>query len=110
MASTRIAENLRSVRERIASAAEKSGRPAEAVQLIGVTKYVGVAEAAELAACGCRDLGESRPQELWVKAEQIPEARWHLVGHLQRNKVRRTLPRVVMIHSVTRPLAPNQIP
>ena len=47
------------------------------------------------------DLGESRPQELWHKAEPLPPAvRWHLVGHLQRNKVERTLRRVYLIHSV----------
>src|SRR5262249_51616542 len=49
---------------------------------------------------GCIDLGESRPQELWTKADKLPDARWHLIGHLQRNKVRRTLPLVSLIHSV----------
>jgi pyridoxal phosphate enzyme (YggS family) len=100
-----IAENLGRVRQRIARAAERSGRRAEDITLVGVTKYVGVAEAAELFAAGCSDLGESRPQELWAKAESMPKdaarpIRWNLVGHLQRNKVRRTLPLVTMIHSV----------
>ena len=60
----------------------------------------------ELAAAGCTDLGESRPQELWHKAGELASAsgahaiRWHLVGHLQRNKIRRTLPLVSLIHSV----------
>jgi pyridoxal phosphate enzyme (YggS family) len=49
---------------------------------------------------GVLDLGESRPQELWRKAQAIPQARWHLVGHLQTNKVERTLPLVSLIHSV----------
>jgi PLP dependent protein len=101
-----IADNLRRVRERIAAAAEFCGRRAEEITLIGVTKYVGAQEAAELIAAGCTDLGESRPQELWDKAGELASAsgnsrpRWHLVGHLQRNKIRRTLPLVTMIHSV----------
>ncbi len=104
-----IAENLRRVRERIARAAEMAGRTADEITLVGVTKYVGPREASELAAAGCTDLGESRPQELWAKAGEVASAtgnvpavkiRWHLVGHLQRNKVRRTLPLVSLIHSV----------
>jgi pyridoxal phosphate enzyme (YggS family) len=99
-----IADNLRRVRERIAAAAESSGRTADDITLVGVTKYVGPREAAELVAAGCHDLGESRPQELWEKAARAgasqPPIRWHLVGHLQRNKVRRTLPLVSLIHSV----------
>jgi pyridoxal phosphate enzyme (YggS family) len=105
-----IADNLRRVRERIARAAETAGRRAEEITLVGVTKYVGPREAAELVAAGCHDLGESRPQELWTKHGEVASATgcaganstilWHLVGHLQRNKVRRTLPLVHMIHSV----------
>jgi pyridoxal phosphate enzyme (YggS family) len=107
-----IAENLHRVREHIARAAELAGRRADEITLVGVTKYVGAREAAEIAAAGCPDLGESRPQGLWKKAEEIntlgavgvshstPQIRWHLVGHLQRNKVRRTLPLVSLIHSV----------
>jgi pyridoxal phosphate enzyme (YggS family) len=103
-----IADNLRRVQERIATAAESAGRRAEEIRLVGITKYVGAGEAAELAAAGCTDLGESRPQELWRKASELERARasapsairWHLVGHLQTNKVCRTLPFVSMIHSV----------
>ncbi len=106
-----IAENLRRVEERIARAAESAGRRREDITLVGVTKYVGAREAAELAAAGCTNLGESRPQELWKKAldlkragpspaPALPSIRWHLVGHLQRNKVARTLPLVWLIHSV----------
>jgi pyridoxal phosphate enzyme (YggS family) len=103
-----IADNLRQVQKRIAAAAESAGRDASEVTLVGVTKYVGVHEAAELAAAGCLDLGESRPQELWNKAGELasasgrilPSIRWHLIGHLQRNKLRRTLPLVSLIHSV----------
>jgi hypothetical protein len=95
-----IADNLHRVQERIARAAESAGRRPDEIKLVGVTKYVGVREALELAEAGCTDLGESRPQELWSKAAALPDVRWHLVGHLQRNKVRRTLPLVSLIHSV----------
>ncbi len=109
-----IADNLHRVQERIARAAESAGRRADEITLVGVTKYVGVTEALELAQAGCHDLGESRPQELWRKATALdgmvasatmhpaPPSRihWHLIGHLQRNKVRRVLPHVAIIHSV----------
>jgi pyridoxal phosphate enzyme (YggS family) len=101
-----VSENLERVRERIAAAAAASGRRADEITLVGVTKYVSAKEAAELAAAGCTDLGESRPQELWSKTASLREVaatfpiRWHLIGHLQRNKVRRTLPLVTLIHSV----------
>jgi PLP dependent protein len=100
-----IADNLRRVRERMATAAKSCGRRADEITLVGVTKYVGAREAMELIAAGCPDLGESRPQELWEKAGELASAsgtlpHWHLVGHLQRNKIRRTLPIVTLIHSV----------
>jgi PLP dependent protein len=101
-----IADNLRRVRERIARAAESCGRRSGEIMLVGVTKYVGAPETAELIGAGCPELGESRPQELWTKAgelasaSEIPRPSWHLIGHLQRNKIRRTLPLVALIHSV----------
>jgi pyridoxal phosphate enzyme (YggS family) len=101
-----IADNLQRVRERITRAAESAGRNADEITLVGVTKYVGARQAAELAAAGCAHLGESRPQELWKKIAEIEgigtraTIHWHLVGHLQRNKVARTLPLVTLIHSV----------
>ncbi|MBL8965200.1 MAG: YggS family pyridoxal phosphate enzyme, partial [Phycisphaerae bacterium] len=97
----RIANNLALVRERIAAAAGRSGRSASDVTLVAVTKYVAADVAQAVLAAGCTDLGESRPQELWAKAETVgPDVRWHLIGHLQRNKVRRTLPLVHLIQSV----------
>ena len=100
-----IAENLAEVRERIAQAAARSGRREEDVSLVAVTKYVGQAEVRALVEAGCNLLGESRPQQLWEKAEVLGELpiRWHMVGHLQRNKVRRTLPLVEMIQSADSP-------
>lgn len=97
-----IADNLARVSERIANAATAAGREPDEVQLVGVTKYVGPAETAALLAAGCPLLGESRPQQLWDKVAEpsLADARWHMIGHLQRNKVRRTLPAVDLIHSV----------
>ncbi len=104
-----IADNLRHIQERIARAAESVGRRAEEVTLVGVTKYVDAHQALELAQAGCHHLGESRPQELWKKTASLTEQaeassltpiHWHLIGHLQRNKVTRTLPLITLIHSV----------
>jgi pyridoxal phosphate enzyme (YggS family) len=97
----RIADNLARVREQIAAAAQRSGRAADSVTLVAVTKYVGLDEARALLAAGCYDLGESRPQDLWSKADALAgePVRWHMIGHMQRNKVRRTLPHVSLFHS-----------
>jgi pyridoxal phosphate enzyme (YggS family) len=101
-AARRIRENVAAIRARIAAAAGRSGRAAEAVTLVAVTKFVGEPEIRALVAAGCTILGESRPQHLWDKAPRLAglPIRWHLIGHLQRNKVRRTLPLVEMIESV----------
>lgn len=100
-----IADNLDHVRERIQRAAESAGRSASEVQLVAVTKYADVEVTAALVRAGCDTLGESRPQQLWDKAEAtgLENVCWHLIGHLQRNKVQRTLPLVQLIHSVDSP-------
>ena len=97
-----LIKNLSEVQQRIAAAAHRSSRPTEAVRLIGVTKYVDVATTRAVIAAGCTELGENRPQVLWDKAQQLNEMRvnWHLIGHLQRNKVKRTIETGAMIHSV----------
>ena len=86
----------------MAAAAARAGRRAEDVRLVAVTKYVGPEEIRALVAAGCIDLGESRPQQLWDRAAELRDLpiRWHFIGHMQRNKVERTLPLVTMIHSV----------
>lgn len=103
----RVASAVAAVRQRMAAALERSGRPSDAVRLVAVSKYAstddGVIEA--LLAAGCTDLGESRPQHLVEKAEHFsgpsfPEIRWHLIGSLQRNKVRKVLPFCSLIHSI----------
>jgi len=102
MPASRIADNIARVRQRIAAAARRSGRGAEDVTLVAVTKYVSAEETAAVVEAGCFDLGEARPQQLWTKAEALAHLpiRWHLVGHLQRNKIRRTLPLVSLLQSV----------
>lgn len=95
-----LADRLASVDARIAAACRRAGRERSAVTLVAVTKTASAEVAALLPGLGVADLGESRPQELWRKAEAVPAARWHLVGHLQRNKIDRTVPLVTLLHSV----------
>lgn len=100
----RIAENWQRVNAEVADAAAKAGRSAADVMLVGVTKYVDVDLTAQLFDAGCNSLGENRPQNLWGKADQFAQqgrkATWHLIGHLQRNKIRRTLPHIDWLHSL----------
>lgn len=100
----RCRRNLAAVRERIAEACRRAGRRVDEVRLVGVTKYVTADLARMLLDAGCIDLAESRPQALWLRAEAMaghePQPRWHLVGHLQRNKIRRTLPVLSLLHSL----------
>ena len=102
--SDRVRSNLEAIRGRVNEACRRSGRDPSEVCIVGVTKYVSPELAAILLEAGCVDLAESRPQSLWAKAEAlaqaVPSPRWHLVGHLQRNKVRRTLPLVALLHSL----------
>jgi PLP dependent protein len=94
-----LAERVTGVKARIAGACARAHR-ADDVTLVAVTKTVSVRVAAVLPALGVLDLGESRPQELWKKAAAIPDARWHLIGHLQRNKLDKTVPLCSALHSV----------
>lgn len=98
----RCRENLAAVEARIAEACRRAGRSVGEVTLIGVTKYAGADVARMLVEGGCRELAESRPQQLWDKAAALADLapRWHLVGHLQRNKIRRTLPVVSLLHTL----------
>lgn len=96
-----LQERLAAVEERLQAACQRSGRARQDITLVGVTKTVSPAVAALLPNLGVVNLGESRPQELWRKAALLPTSvHWHLVGHLQRNKIERTLPLVQLIHSV----------
>ena len=99
---SQIADNLARVHQRMHRACESAGRAPDGVQLVAVTKYADAQVTEALLTAGCSTLGESRPQQLWEKAAQpeLHAAKWHLIGHLQRNKVARTLPLVDLIHSV----------
>lgn len=96
-----LAENLHRIRERMEAACQHSGRSIEDVRLVAVTKYAELDWVRELVDLGITDLGESRPQQLAMRAAELPSTiRWHLIGHLQRNKVELILPVVSRIHSV----------
>ncbi len=91
------------VETRIHAACARSGRRREDILLLAVTKTVPDSILQLLPDLGLCRLGENRPQELWRKAELLSsrsDTWWHLIGHLQRNKIERTLPLVELIHSV----------
>lgn len=99
----RLRANWQAVVEQVAHAATSASRTPQSVRIIGVTKYVDPEVTAGVIAAGCADVGESRPQQLVEKAAALaaaPPARWHLIGPLQRNKARRTLPVAAVIHSI----------
>lgn len=97
-----VAANVARVQERIAVAARRSGRQREATTLVAVTKGVDVPRIEAAVACGITDLGETRVQEAVQKVSALltPGVRWHMVGHLQRNKVRDAVAIFSVIHSV----------
>jgi pyridoxal phosphate enzyme (YggS family) len=96
-----IKENLERVRERIAGAASRTGRAADAITIIAVTKTHGPEVVTEAIEAGIADIGENKVQEFLAKAPsvQLP-CRWHLVGHLQTNKVAKIIGRFSLIQSV----------
>jgi len=98
-----LAENYRLVQERIALAARASARDPEEVRLLAVSKKQTAEKIRHLYALGQRDFGENYVQELAQKAEELadlPELRFHLIGHLQTNKVKALVPFIHAIHSV----------
>ena len=112
-----LAEKLNEVRDRIAGAAAKAGRSPKDVTLIAVTKTAAPEQIREIVQLGVSDLGESRVQVISQRVPQLTEflarqrthgeagavpakVRWHMIGHLQRNKVKPLLPLVDYIHSI----------
>ena len=95
-----VEKNLLEVKERIKAAAEKSGRKAEDIKLLAVTKTVDIPKIREILELGITELGENKVQEINWKYEELPNAKWHLIGHLQTNKVKYIIDKVEMIHSV----------
>ena len=98
-----VKDDLTNVRARIESAARAAGRDPSEVGLIAVSKFQPVSAIREAYEAGQRDFGENYVQELGEKAEQLrelAEIRWHLIGHLQRNKAKKVAPLISAIHSV----------
>jgi len=96
-----IQENLNQIHARIDAAATRAGRDFRSIKLVAVTKYAEPGWVQALFDLGHRDFGESRPQQLARRAEGFPAGiQWHLIGHLQRNKVELVLPVATQIHSV----------
>ncbi|MBO4880459.1 MAG: YggS family pyridoxal phosphate-dependent enzyme [Firmicutes bacterium] len=96
-----ITQNIADIRSRIAEAAKRSGRSPDDILLIAVTKLHEPDEIEEAIATGVTDIAENKVQEIQKKYDQIVSpVRWHLIGHLQTNKVKYIIDKVVMIHSV----------
>lgn len=96
-----IEENLTEVSRRMEAACERSGHAIQDVTLIAVSKTKPVSMLQEAYNAGVRDFGENKVQEILEKAPALPDdIRWHMIGHLQKNKVRQVIDKVVLIHSV----------
>ncbi|MBO6147832.1 MAG: YggS family pyridoxal phosphate-dependent enzyme [Lachnospiraceae bacterium] len=96
-----IRENLAEVEENIRAACEKAGRDRSEVTLIAVSKTKPVEMLMEAYEAGIRDFGENKVQELKDKYDKLPkDIRWHMIGHLQRNKVKDAISRASLIHGV----------
>lgn len=95
-----ISDRLAEVIRRKDEAAVRSGRDPGDVTLVAVTKTHGADEINQAIEAGATDIGENRVQELLEKYDKVKPVRWHLIGHLQSNKVKNVIGRVVMIHSV----------
>jgi pyridoxal phosphate enzyme (YggS family) len=106
----RIERNLRRIRDDVAAACARVRRDPAGVTIVGVTKSAGLEEIKALLDLGAPDLGESRVQQLCERAGELsqllqrrpdaPKPRWHMIGHLQRNKVKQVLDAAEVIHSV----------
>ena len=95
-----ISENLKEVTERIEKACKRAGRDVSEITLLAVTKTVPCERIREIMDLGVTSLGENRVQELLSKYDDLPDASWHIIGHLQRNKVKSIIGKTVLIHSV----------
>lgn len=96
-----IAENLDQIRLDVEAACARAGRASESVQLVAVTKYANIEWVQDLIELGEVQLGESRPQQMCGRAKELSgDVRWHMIGHLQRNKVELLIPVAELIHSV----------
>jgi len=96
-----LAERLQAIRERLRTASERSGREPSSVELLAVSKTFPIEDIREAMEAGQLLFGENKVQEVLAKVPALPsKLRWHLIGHLQSNKVRKVLPLVDAVHSV----------
>ena len=95
-----VTENLKIVENKISAAAEKSGRKRSDVLLVAVTKTHPPEMINEAIKAGVTDIGENKPQEIRDKYDDVLKVNWHMIGHLQTNKVKYVVGKCVMIHSV----------
>ncbi len=96
-----IKENIENVERKIQAACDRSGRKREDVLLLAVSKTIDVPRIKEAVECGLTSLGENKVQEIMDKYEPMGEGvKWHLIGHLQTNKVKYIIDKVELIHSV----------
>ena len=95
-----IRSNIEYINKLKAEAAERTGRKGEDVLLVAVTKLHDSDEINEAIDCGITDIAENKVQEIVNKYDHVKPVRWHLIGHLQTNKVKYIIDKVVMIHSV----------
>ncbi len=96
-----ISDNVQRVRERVESAARRAGRRADEVRIVAVTKTFGPDVVEAIVRAGIEDIGENRVQEFLAKADAVTlPCRWHLVGPLQRNKARKVVGRVSLMHAI----------
>lgn len=96
-----VTQNLHNIEARIQSACDRSGRVRDDVRLLAVTKTKPIDLLREAYDAGYRAFGENKVQEILWKREELPaDIEWHMIGHLQTNKVKQVVPHVAMIHSV----------
>lgn len=96
-----IAQNLGQIRNDIEAACARADRSPGSVQLVAVTKYADLDWVRDLIELGETQLGESRPQQMCQRVDELSgDVRWHMIGHLQRNKVDMVIPAAEVIHSV----------
>src|SRR5699024_5690271 len=96
-----VCDNYKAVEDKVQKACERVGRARSEVTLIAVSKTKPLSMIQELLPLGVRDFGENKVQELTAKEEALQkDIRWHMIGHLQRNKVKYVVDKACMIHSV----------
>ena len=96
-----LQDNLKEIENRVQAACERAGRSRDEVTLIAVSKTKPIEDLTEIYNAGVRDFGENKVQELTDKIEKMPnDIKWHMIGHLQRNKVKYIIDKVELIHSV----------